>query len=373
MSLSKSGPFSKEEEVFIVEQFIHSPTKSPIQVKRAFQLKFKGSRSVRAFQRINHNAFTRVYEKFQNNGIKESFNVGHVRGTNKTDKDKIKLIENHFVKHPMHSVAEAAVVLDIPKSTIYHILRNKTKMKPYKIMLSQKLTVLQKEQRLALCQWILEQSDETLSQVIFRDDKWFQLSQHPNRQNTRYWSFTKPEFVYDVKTLHVAKCMAFVIVVEGEAHLFWHVDENDKNVKVDTDQYIESVLATIEHLDFRKLHSTYIWQQDGASCHTAKKTLAFLKRIFKDRIISRWANIEGMPEWSANSPDLNPLDFCFWGMAMAEVWKQKPKTIAELKKVVEDFFNSLGPDFIKKCVLNIRKRAQLCVQEQGGHFEHLLK
>ena len=24
---------------------------------------------------------------------------------------------------------------------------------------------------------------------------------------------------------------AFVIVVEGEAHLFWHVDENDKNVK----------------------------------------------------------------------------------------------------------------------------------------------
>ena len=78
-------------------------------------------------------------------------------------------------------------------------------------------------------------------------------------------------------------------------------------------------------------------------------------------------------EWSANSPDLNPLDFCFWGMAMAEVWKKKPKTIPELKKVVEDFFNNLGPDFIKNCVLNIKKRAQLCVQEQGGHFEHLLK
>ena len=372
MSNSKQGTFNKNEEIFIVEQFIRSPTKSPSDVKRAFRLKFKDTRSTRALTRIPLTSFSRVYERFQNNGIKGTFNVGHVRGVNKTDEDKIKLIENHFVQHPMDSVAQAATVLDIPKSTIYHILRNKTKMKPYKIMLSQKLTVLQKEQRLALCQWILEQSDETLSQVIFRDEKWFQLSQHPNRQNTRYWSFSKPEFVYDVKTLHVAKCMAFVIVVEGEAHLFWHVDENDKNVKVDTDQYIKSVEDVIENLNFRKLHSTYIWQQDGASCHTAKKTLAFLKRIFKDRIISRWANIEGMPEWSANSPDLNPLDFCFWGMAMAEVWKQKPETIPALKKVVEDFFKNLGPDFIKNCVLNIRRRAQFCVQENGGHFEHLL-
>ena len=373
MSFSKSGPFSKEEQVFIVEEFIRSPTKSPIQVKRAFQLKFKDSRTVRAFQRINHTAFTRVYEKFQNNGIKGSFNVGHVRGVNKTDEEKIKLIENHFVRHPMDSVAQAAVVLDIPKSTIYRILRTKTKMKPYKIMLCQKLSILQKEQRLALAQWIIQQSDETISQIIFRDEKWFQLTQHPNRQNTRYWGVSKPDFVYDVKTLHVAKIMAFVIVVEGEAHLMWHVDENEKNVSVNTDQYIKSVVDVIENLDSRKLYSIYIWQQDGASCHTAKKTLAFLKGIFKDRIISRFAKIEGMPEWSANSPDFNPLDFCFWGLAMAEVWKQKPKTIPALKKVVEDFFNNLGPDFVKKCVLNIRKRAQLCVQEQGGHFEHLLK
>ena len=371
MSASKCGPFNKEEQVFIVKQFVL--TKSPIFVKRAFRVMFKDSRTAVEVSRISLSAFSRVYEKFQKNGIKESFNPGFaIRGVNRTDENKIKLIENHFVKHPMDSVAQAAVVLDIHKSSIYRILRSKTKMKPYKIMLCQKLTVLQKEQRLALCQWILEQSDETISHVIFRDEKWFQLTQHPNRQNTRYWGVSKPEFVYDVKSLHVAKIMAFVIVVEGKAHLMWHVDENDKNVSVNTDQYIKSVVDVIEDLDFRKLYSTYIWQQDGASCHTSKRTLAFLKGIFKERIISRFAKIEGMPEWSANSPDLNPLDFCFWGLAMAEVWKQKPKTIPALKKVVEDFFKNLGPDFVKNCVLNIRKRAQLCVQENGGHFEHLL-
>ena len=35
-----------------------------------------------------------------------------------------------------------------------------------------------------------------------------------------------------------------------------------------------------------------------------------------------------------------------------------------------NFFPSLSPDFVKKCTLNIKKRAQLCVQQKGGNFEH---
>ena len=41
-------------------------------------------------------------------------------------------------------------------------------------------------------------------------------------------------------------------------------------------------------------------------------------------------------------------------------------------KVVEDFFDSLSPDFINNCVGNIRRRAELCIKSKGGHFEHLL-
>ena len=28
--------------------------------------------------------------------------------------------------------------------------------------------------------------------------------------------------------------------------------------------------------------------------------------------------------------------------------------------------------FVKKCVLNIKKRAALCVKQKGSHFEHLM-
>ena len=93
-----------------------------------------------------------------------------------------------------------------------------------------------------------------------------------------------------------------------------------------------------------------------------------LKKIFGNRLISRRAEVE----WPAHSPDLNPLDYTFWGQAMAKVWAEKPKTIDELKAVVENYFASLSEDFVKKCVSNIRKRAELCIQQKGGHFEQLL-
>ena len=73
-----------------------------------------------------------------------------------------------------------------------------------------------------------------------------------------------------------------------------------------------------------------------------------------------------------HSPDLNPLDFTFWGQSMQKVWEVKPSTIPELKTVVEEYFAGLTPDFINKCVGNIRKRAELCIQANGSHFEHLL-
>ena len=57
---------------------------------------------------------------------------------------------------------------------------------------------------------------------------------------------------------------------------------------------------------------------------------------------------------------------------MQKVWEAKPQSISELKTVVGIFFKNLEPDFVKKCVFNIKKRAALCVKEKGSHFEHLL-
>ena len=60
---------------------------------------------------------------------------------------------------------------------------------------------------------------------------------------------------------------------------------------------------------------------------------------------------------------------------MVEVYKVKPKNLDELKSTIENFFQRLGQNenLVRKIVGNTIKRAEICVQNGGGHFEHLLK
>ena len=86
-----------------------------------------------------------LYERFQKNGIASGrsnldTHPEHVKGVDKTNPEKVKIVENHFIEFPMDSLHNASIALDIPTSTLSDILRKKLKMKPYKISLSQTLT-----------------------------------------------------------------------------------------------------------------------------------------------------------------------------------------------------------------------------------------
>ena len=76
-----------------------------------------------------------------------------------------------------------------------------------------------------------------------------------------------------------------------------------------------------------------IWfQQDGATCHTAEATLDVLCPVFKDRIISRRADVV-WPPWSC---DLTPLDYYLWGVVKDKCYAEKPETIDALKDNIRE-------------------------------------
>ena len=58
---------------------------------------------------------------------------------------------------------------------------------------------------------------------------------------------------------------------------------------------------------------------------------------------------------------------------MAHVVRCQPKTIDELKAIVNDFAVNLGEEKIRSMARHTRKRAELCCQVRGGHFEHLME
>ncbi|GFS89271.1 uncharacterized protein TNCV_1259971 [Trichonephila clavipes] len=71
-----------------------------------------------------------------------------------------------------------------------------------------------------------------------------------------------------------------------------------------------------------------LWfQQDGATCHTARATIYLLKETFGDRLISRF----GPVNWPPRSCDLTPLDYFLWGYVKSLVYADKPQTLDHLE------------------------------------------
>ncbi|GFV19873.1 putative LOC100569746 [Trichonephila clavipes] len=71
-----------------------------------------------------------------------------------------------------------------------------------------------------------------------------------------------------------------------------------------------------------------LWfQQDGATCHTARATNDLLKDTFGDRLISHF----GPVNWPPRSCDLTPLDYFLWGYVMSLVYADKPQMLDHLE------------------------------------------
>ena len=166
--------------------------------------------------------------------------------------------------------------------------------------------------------------------------------------------------------------MVFCCVLYGHfLPLIWHFDEETGlNISVNSEVYLRAVQKILSNIPNEQIEMLW-WQQDGASVHTAKIVMQYLRERFGDRIISRTAKYI----WSAHSPDLNPLDYSVWGIFENHVNHVNPQDKIGLINTVNEAANELfmDQDLVRKIILNIKKRAKLCVEQKGGHFEHLLK
>ncbi|GFS89018.1 uncharacterized protein TNCV_3578321 [Trichonephila clavipes] len=90
-----------------------------------------------------------------------------------------------------------------------------------------------------------------------------------------------------------------------------------------------------------------LWfQQDGATCHTARATIDLLKDTFGDRLISRFGHVN----WPPRSCDLTPLDYFLWGYVKDHLEDNIRRVIADirpqmLEKVIENWTPRL--DYIR--------------------------
>ena len=109
-----------------------------------------------------------------------------------------------------------------------------------------------------------------------------------------------------------------------------------------------------------------LWfQEDGA---TARATMALLREIFGEKIISRFTNFD----WPLRSPDLTPPDFFLWGYLKGKVYANKPSTIQQLKANIREEMSALGPEILTKVMENALERARQVEANNGRHLKDII-
>ena len=219
----------------------------------------------------------------------------------------------------------------------------------------------------------MEANNSWINTIWFSDEAHFYLNGVINSQNTRYWGTSNPldeNVIGKSKANKGKKCTAWVALSsKGIIGPYWFENSSGNSETVNQDNYQPVVRRFVDELKEKGLWTSRTWfQQDGATCHTALATLDVLKELFGSRVIS----LKTRHIWSPNSPDMNPLDFFLWGYAKDNVYRNRPRTISDLKKEVEDFIGTITPMDCKKVIGNFATRVNRCLVKKGSHIEHII-
>jgi len=113
-----------------------------------------------------------------------------------------------------------------------------------------------------------------------------------------------------------------------------------------------------------------IFQHDGAPAHFGRNVRQWMDINFAENWIGRGGPIN----WPPRSSDLTSVDYYLWGHLNELVYAVEINTREELIQRINWAVNEIrgNPFSILRATRAIRRRARLCLQQNGNHFEHLL-
>ncbi|GFS87976.1 putative transposable element [Trichonephila clavipes] len=149
---------------------------------------------------------------------------------------------------------------------------------------------------------------------------------------------------------------------------YFFKNDEGHNVTVNGDQYRAMInnffIPELNNHDIQELW----FQQDGASCHTARATIDLLKDTFGDRLISRF----GPVNWPPRSCDLTPLDYFLWGYVKSLVYADKPQTLDHLEDNIRRVIADIRPQMLEKVLENWTPRCDYIRAIRGSHMPEII-
>ena len=100
-------------------------------------------------------------------------------------------------------------------------------------------------------------------------------------------------------------------------------------------------------IEARNLHDIS-FQQDSATCHTARETMDLLPSRFDEQFIFRL----GPVDWPPRSCDITPLDFYLWGYVKSNCFVDKLATIEALEVHITKVISEIPTQVLERVIQN---------------------
>ena len=131
--------------------------------------------------------------------------------------------------------------------------------------------------------------------------------------------------------------------------------------RLNSKAYQEKIMAKLIPDMERLTGNDYIFQQDGARCHTSGSTITYLDENVPDYIPPA--------DWPSNSCDLNPLDYYVWSRLEGFVYRgERIRSLDQLRIRVRQAWAKLPQDEINRAIGCFRKRLRAVRAADGGHI-----
>lgn len=275
-------------------------------------------------------------------------------------------ILQYFNNNPKNSLRMASLDLNIPRETIRRCLKQ-NKIKPFKPKILHTLEPGDEERRLEFCYWLQGEylnNGNFIKEIMFTDEATFTTNGVVSSQNCRYWSAQNPEFVINARKQYSQKINVWCgILCDRIIGPFFF--EGNFNA-IEFLHFLENEFRNaLDELPLQYRHNLKL-QLDGSPIHNALLIRNWLNEHFENCWIGRNSPF---CEWPPRSPDLTPLDYFLWGVLKEKVYRTRPQNQQELQARIIRACSEVTPQQIRNVILNLRKRNDKCIRENGGLVE----
>lgn len=279
---------------------------------------------------------------------------------------KIQEVRAVMQGQPTLSLRRIAQQVQLSLSSVWKVARKHLGLKAYKITKNFALKEPDRARRTDFCHWALEKIDQDpsfLDQLWFSDEAHFHLNGYVNSQNCRIWGEENPHVSVQVG-LHSRKVTVWAAMSRKAiiGPFFFREGET-----VTGDRYREMIdnFFIPELYCLGETEDSVLFQQDGATAHTADETMDLLGDYFGNRLISYRANVP----WPPRSPDLTPLDFFLWGYLKSRVYADNPRTLEDLKDAIRLEMQSIKAEMLQNVSRSFEGRLEKCIDLNGAQLK----